>query len=338
MLTPQTLETQLVQGDGVLQRRAGGYRSYTLVGTRFNYATNGEALQALEVLKRPVTIQNLSSALSAAGLCDASEGFACQASLLGTPLAVLVSNTNSDTGSLSQTSTSNEKIAIVVTSCVVGLSLIMCSVVMAYRWRKASASREKSDNYTLSDMMEAAQRGKPENLQAAIAADFRLPPAFRAPSSVASGSIRSGESPFQSFKAPSHSSKAHISRPPSFEPSELHAKTWIVDHSVKDDPVPSSTVMGNDSVSGFLTTGSRHRQRKQKKLNKTKGNYNDQESNISSHHDSPYDFAHLGSESEGGKKYHESRDMYLKQSTRSSGMLSLPALCCKNSLVTIVVV
>jgi len=249
-----------------------GLRQSSIVGSlvemRFNFATNSEALQAVEFLNLPVAMGNLSDMLFSLGLCGSSKNEVCQSSLVGKPKYVLYGNDDAGSSIVPGAAASSELIAIVASACAVGVSLILCAVYAVYRWKKAVQAREDRANYSLSDLIDAADRGKPENLQAAIASGFKFPASFRGGSSAMNQSFRSegnlsnssksvlSSEPFQNF--PGVRSKELNGN--SLPADTLHAHTWVVESSRKDyDNAPRS-----ESVSGFLTTGSHSRHKKQR--------------------------------------------------------------------------
>ncbi len=237
----------------------------SLVEMRFNFATNSEALQAAEFLTLPLAMGNLSNMLFSFGLCGSSKNEMCQASLLGKPKYVIYGNDDSGSSIVPRAAASSELIAIVASACAVGVSLILCAVYGAYRWKKAVQAREDRANYNLSDLINAADRGKPENLQAAIASGFKYPSSFRGGASAMSfqsdgnlsdtKSVLSSEPSqnFSGFRSKELNGNSHSG-------DSLHAHTWVVESSKKvNDSGPRS-----ESVSGFLTTGSHSRHKKQR--------------------------------------------------------------------------
>jgi hypothetical protein len=236
----------------------------SLVEMRFNFATNSEALQAVEFLNLPVAMGNLSDLLFSLGLCGSSKSEVCQASLVGKPKYVLNENDGSGSSFIPGAAASSELIAIVASACAVGVSLFLCAAFAVYRWKKAVQAREDRATYSLSDLIDAADRGKPENLQAAIGSGFKYPDFFRGGSSATSQSLRSDGNPSDSSKG-ALSSESLQGFPGkdlsgnSVPVDTLHAHTWVVESSRKEHDRGPRT----ESVSGFLTTGSHIRHKKQ---------------------------------------------------------------------------
>ena len=259
-----------IRSKRIVLQNSGVSSDSILAEMRLNFATNQEALAASESLNTSYTMQTLTSNLFMFGLCGSLSQ--CHAHLIGPPIYVLVNDQGSKSQQPSSTSTSSELKEIIAISCALGAALLLCGLFATFHWRKAAKAREQSEKYTLSDLIEAADRGKPENLQAAIASDFKLPLAFKASSSAVSvrstGSIvgkssRSGST--TSLSATTGMSVIEKSRTFLPDPYEPHAHTWVVDHSIKVEHAS----MESGSVSGMLTTGTQRHHKKSKKKTKT---------------------------------------------------------------------
>lgn len=158
-----------------------------LLDIRLNYRLPGQVTYLQDHFAKSVENGTLSEALGRFGFCRSDTR--CDVSLVDVAFRVVggeeeVVTKKTDDGS---------ELRIILISLGAVFGLLLClALALAWRWRKAIWLRKNMAVYKMSDLMEATERGKKENLRRAHPSSFKPPEGFET-NTVGSASRR-GES------------------------------------------------------------------------------------------------------------------------------------------------